>query len=465
MKFLGKAVVILLALTLLAGAVWGVYTWQNGNGKGPAFRTDHVTRGNLIATINATGTLEPEEVIDVGAQVQGQIKKFGVDVTNSNKIIDYNSLVEEGTVLAEIDAALYAADVANARADLNVAKADVLRAQADLDAAKSTLVLTTSIWDRDNKLYQKGGAIAKEDAEKSKNAYETAKAAVPAAEANLEKSKKTVDMKEAILKRAEVNLGYCTIKSPVKGIVIDRRVNTGQTVVASLTAPSLFLIAKDLTHMQVWASVNEADVGNIHPGQPVTFTIDTYPNETFKGTVSKVRLNASMTQNVVTYTVEVSTDNPADKDHPFGKLMPYLTGNLQFKVDERKDVLLVPNAALRWRPKPDMVAPEYRDEYQQSLRRKSVSQEDKAAAGQEKKNANQANLWVEDNGFVRPIKVRVGLTDGVHTEVAELLNKDDKLDKGTPVVTGEAQGRDQASGGESNPFLPKMFGPPKKKDQ
>ena len=154
----------------------------------------------------------------------------------------------------------------------------------------------------------------------------------------------TVSQAEATLKRALQNLSYCTIISPVKGVIIDRRVNIGQTVVASLNAPSLFLLAKDLKRLQVWVSVNEADIGHIKPGQAVTFTVDAFPGEVFSGEVGKVRLNATMTQNVVTYTVEIITDNSN------GKLLPYLTANVTFIVGERKNVLLVPNAALRWTP-------------------------------------------------------------------------------------------------------------------
>ena len=143
---------------------------------------------------------------------------------------------------------------------------------------------------------------------------------------------------------ARTNLGYTTIKSPVRGVIIDRRVNIGQTVVASLNAPSLFLIAKDLRRMQVWASVNEADIGHIRLDMPVRFTVDAYAGETFHGKVTQIRMNATMTQNVVTYTVVVTTDNSN------GKLLPYLTANVQFEMDQRSDVLLVPNAALRWKP-------------------------------------------------------------------------------------------------------------------
>ena len=177
--------------------------------------------------------------------------------------------------------------------------------------------------------------------------YSAAVANCGAAEANVSVVRASIDQAQAALTLAETNLGYTIIKSPVQGVIIDRRVNIGQTVVASLNAPSLFLIAKDLARMQVWASVNEADIGRIRnrPDMPVRFTVDAYPGEMFRGTVDQVRLNATMTQNVVTYTVVVATDNMDLR------LMPYLTANLQFEVEERQNVLQVPAAALRWRPR------------------------------------------------------------------------------------------------------------------
>jgi HlyD family secretion protein len=449
-------VVLLLALVLLGGAGWGIWQWRGGNNTTPPYRTDQIIRGNLVATISATGTIEPEEVIDVGAQIAGQIKKFGVDANNSSKPIDYGSLVEQGTVLAWIDDSLYTPDVATAKADLNLAKAEVLRAQADLETVNSKLNQTSREWERAKRLGP-GKVIAEVEYDTALNAYETARAAVPAALANLEKAKRSVEMKEAILAKAERNLGYCTIRSPVKGVIIDRRVNIGQTVVASLSAPSLFLIAKDLKRLQVWASVNEADIGNIYPGQAVTFTVDTYPNDVFVGQVNKVRLNANMTQNVVTFTVEVSTENPVSKDHPEGKLLPYLTANLQFKVAERKGALLVPNAALRWRPKTEEVAPEFREEYQQSLRRRSVAaqEEDKAGPPVEKKVHNRATLWLEEDGFVRPVRIRTGLTDGFRTEVVAVDTEAVEIKENTVVVTGTTQKAGVPQEGE-NPFVTKM---------
>ena len=195
----------------------------------------------------------------------------------------------------------------------------------------------------------------------SQNDYETFKASFETAASNLEVGKAAVKQAEAGVAqaqrrydRAKANIDYCTINSPVDGVIIDRRVNIGQTVVSGLSAPSLFLIAQDLKKMQLWVAVNEADVGSIHPGQNASFTVDAFPGETFKGSVNKVRLNATMTQNVVTYTVEVDTDNSS------GRLLPYLTANVQFEVRKDPDVLLVPNAALRWYPQPQDVAPDIR---------------------------------------------------------------------------------------------------------
>ena len=304
----------------------------------------------------------------------GQINSFGKDV--AGKTVDYGSVVDEGTVLAQIDDSLYAADVAAAQAALAQAKASqdqanasVVRAKADLGQMKAKLDQAQRDWDRAQKLGA-GEALAQTQYDAYKSAYEVAKANVAVDEAAIVQAasavvqaKAAVAQAEAVLQRAQRNLGYCTIKSPVKGVIIDRRVNIGQTVVSSLSAPSLFLLAKDLKRMQVWVAVNEADIGQIHPGLPVTFTVDAFPGETFRGEVSKIRLNASMTSNVVTYTVEVITDNSN------GRLLPYLTANVKFEIDRRTAVLLVPNAALRWSPQPDQVAPEFRDKLADYQRR------------------------------------------------------------------------------------------------
>src|SRR5690348_9444236 len=192
--------------------------------------------------------------------------------------------------------------------------------------------------------------------------------------AQLEQARSGVQQAQAALDKAKRNRDFCTIKSPVKGVIIDRRVNIGQTVVSSFNAPSLFLIAKDLTRMQIWVGVNEADIGRINPGAPVTFTCDTFPGRQFEGTVGKVRLNATMTQNVVMYTVEVNTENP-DR-----LLLPYLTANVHFVTRLETNVLLVPNAALRWSPSsPAQISPEARS--QNKTDSKDSPAEEKPAKG------------------------------------------------------------------------------------
>jgi HlyD family secretion protein len=235
-----------------------------------------------------------------------------------------------------------------------------------------------------------------------------------------------VEQGKANLRTARINLDYCTIRSPVKGVVIDRRVNIGQTVVSSTAAPSLFLIASDLRRqIQAWVSVNEADVGSIKVGQKVTFTVDAFPGRTFQGRVGQVRLNATMTQNVVTYTIEVDTDN-AD-----GKLLPYLTANAMFETGRRNNVLLVPNEALRWQPGPGLAAPGGRE-------------------GRDRGGAPPATLWVEAGKSVRPLRVNAGLTDGAFTEVA---GRD--LREGLRVITGEGPREAEAGrSDEKNPFAP-----------
>jgi HlyD family secretion protein len=383
-------------------------------------------------------------VVDVGAQIAGKIENFGKDP--NGRMIDYGSPVEEGTVLAHIEDSLYAADVASALALVEQAKANVVRSQADLEQMRAKLNQADKNWKRAQDLGVAKGALSATDYDTYEATYLTAKATVGVGDASVIQAQKGVAQAEAVLKRAQTNLGYCTIKSPVKGVIVDRRVNIGQTVVASLNAPSLFLIAKDLKKMQVWASVNEADIGSIHPGQPVTFTVDAYPNVTFRGEVGKIRLNASMTQNVVTYTVEINTDNSS------GKLLPYLTANVQFEVTRRTGVLMVPTAALRWIPATERVTPDARQEATSQPRRKPSTERGAAPArGPGERVSKHGRVWVQDGEFVRPIAVATGVSDGTNTEV-----QSDALEEGMEVVIGEV-----ARSGPSetkNPFTPQLFG-------
>ncbi|MEW6386972.1 MAG: efflux RND transporter periplasmic adaptor subunit [Thermodesulfobacteriota bacterium] len=436
---LKQRILIALPVVLVLLVILG-YWLQNNQGS-DSFRTVPVTRGDLVASISATGTVEPEEVVDVGAQVAGKIVAFGKD--KQGNPIDYGSQVEPGMVLAQIDDALYAADVSQAKAQLAQAKANVQRAEADLGQLKAKLYQAERDWRRAQKLGP-SDALSQSDYDAALSAYEVAKANVNVGQAAVVQAKDAVAQAEATLRRASQNLDYCTIRSPVKGVIIDRRVNIGQTVVASLSAPSLFLIAKDLTRLEVWAAVNEADIGNIRPGQPVTFTVDAHPGINFQGVVEKIRLNATMTQNVVTYTVQVDTDNSD------GKLIPYLTANLKFMVAEHKDVLLVPNAALRWSPQPGQIAPAVHKGSKKKETHNSAGPGTVAAkAGKEE--WGQGTLWIAQGSQVQPVKVRVGPSDGSLTEVQGA-----ELKAGLQVVVAEApKGADRS--GSASPFTPQLF--------
>jgi len=473
----------ILFLVILGAIVLGVgyYTTQISAQPTISYRTATVTRGDLVATISATGTVEPEEVVDVGAQVVGRIKNLGADPRSPTKTIDYGSVVQEGTVLANIDDAVYKAQEDQARAALLRAKADLLQYQAKLLQAQQEFDRAESL--RPTK------AIADTD-------YDVAMANFKAAKANVAVGEAVISQAEAALRLARTNLDYTVIKSPVQGVIIDRRVNIGQTVVASLNAPSLFLIAKDLRKMQVWASVNEADIGRIREQMPVSFTVDAFPGETFVGRVVQIRLNATMTQNVVTYTVVVATDNSS------GRLKPYLTANLQFEIEHRKDVLMVPNAAMRWKPRAQQVLPEFRDSLATTKSRMGkgkakagesaptspgASSAGKAAASGEsgkveepstgnksargakgpaaggpaaggpaaggaKEREEWGRLWLQAEGtdYVRPISVQFGATDGSSTEV-----RGQELSEGMEVVIGETR-NEQVEESTNN-----LLGPPK----
>ncbi len=443
-------------LVLVVGAVvgGGVYYhhYVTTEAETAPYRTEKVTRGDLHITVSATGTIEPEEVVDIGAQVVGRIKELGKDPRGrtdpkyADKSVDYGSPVEKGMVLAQIDPAIYAAQMQQATATLAQAQANVAQMQAQVEQ-------TQAEWERAQKLNElriptrspTGDANIEQglpikgisDAD-----YVLAEANAKSAEANLKAAKAMVLQAQATLELAKTNLKYTTIESPIGGTIIDRRVNIGQTVVSSLNAPSLFLIARDLRRMQVWASVNEADIARLKPGTKVHFQVDAYPENVFYGTVVQIRLNASMTQNVVTYTVVISVDN-SDL-----KLLPYLTADVKFEVEDRTNVLLVPNSALRFLPTAEQIESEAPDEG-------SESTEDSVARSEQTKNEadeSAGRVWqvVPGTTDVRPIDVRTGLSDGAFTEITG-----GDLHEGDEVVVGGQQ--QVASSDVNNPFSPVRF--------
>jgi HlyD family secretion protein len=383
----------LLLVVLLAAGGGGYWYWNAGQEARYTCTTVPVSRGQLVTSVTATGTLEPEELVDVGAQIAGMVKEIGQDPAGSGRPISHGTQVEAGTVLARLDDVLFKTRVNQARANLQ-------RAQAEREQAEARRRQADRDLDRAGRL-RLGRAISTQEHETTLSNQETARANLAAAVSNVAQAR-------ANLEEAIANLGYTTICSPVRGVVIDRRVNVGQTVVASLNTPSLFLIARDLSRMQIWASVNEADINRIRIGQRARFTVSGLPGDEFVGQVAEIRLNASMVSNVVIYTVTVAVDNSS------GRLLPYQTARVQFEIDRRQDVLLVPNAALRWIPRPEQVVPEARA--------------DLAAGGDDKRDAHGI-VWVVSGDFVRPLRVRLGITDGTRTEISSA-----ELEAGSEVV-------------------------------
>jgi HlyD family secretion protein len=429
-----RAIFTFLVIAAAAGVGYWYWSHTQNVSNVPKWATAKVEKGNIDLTIRSTGTIEPQEVVDVGAQVVGMVKEFGEDKTQPSGQIYWGSKVDEGTVLAHIDDAVYKAQLQLAQANLASARAKVISAQA-------TLKDNAADYERAKITFAKN-AIAQADLDAAEALYETSKSNVDVAVA-------TVAQDQANLDLAQINEDYTTIKSPVKGTIIDRRVNIGQTVVASLSAPSLFLIAQDLKKLQIWASVSEADIGQIHAGQTTTFKVDAFGDREFKGTVSQVRLNATMNQNVVTYTVVVDTDNSDET------LLPYETATLEFDAGRHDNVLMVPNAALQWRPVGSQLA--FVDP---AAKAALAAHHSKSAGGNaspgakktsDKDKLDRGTVWVSDGEMLRPVKVKIGVTDTVNTEITS-----GSLKEGDLVVIGEEHVSVDADATE-NPFAPKFM--------
>jgi len=351
---------LLIAGILILAIIVSAFILLRGNGSKPQFGTEKVSRGDIVMTVTSTGTVNPVTTVLVGTQVSGTIKEI---------YVDFNSAVRKGQLIARIDPSLFDAQV-------NQARANVFSARANLEKAEATLVDAKRTMDRNKELFSKN-LVARSDLDTSETNHETARASVSAAKAQVMQT-------EAALRVAETNLHYTKIVSPVDGIVVSRNVDVGQTVAASFQTPTLFSIAQDLTKMQIDANVDESDIGNITVGQEVEFIVDAYPDMTFKGRVWQVR-NAPITvQNVVTYDVVIQVDNPELK------LKPGMTANVSIIVSVKKDVLKMPNAALRFKPS------------------------EKGAQTAEKKGPG---VWISEKGQLRRISVSTGISDGSYTEV------------------------------------------------
>ncbi len=413
-----KIVIVLLLLSAIGVAVY--FSLANKGDDKVKFKTTAVQKGDVIRTIEATGTVEPEDLVDVGARVSGEIISFGKD--RNGKEIDFGSIVKEGDLMALIDDKIPQTNFQQAKANLKQAKANLEQAKADLLVKEAAMRKAKRDWDR-AKVLGVSEALSQATYDDYLSSWEQAVAAVESSKAKILAAEASISYSEASLATAQRNLEYCVIKAPVDGVVISREVNVGQTVVSSMNASSLFLLAKDLKQMEVWASVNEADIANIKVGQRVDFTVDARAREKFVGTVGKIRLNATMSQNVVTYVVEVVVDNSD------GRLLPYLTANLNFEVERVNNTIFVPNSALRWRPTQEQV----------------VKDIDIASLPRGRR------VWVESaNGKVRPIDVKVLLNNDTVSAVSS-----NELKEGDNIVIG-MESELKKSAGNANPFMPKM---------
>ncbi len=365
-----KAILGTLFVVVIGGLVGAHYYWRGGFADQPNFRTLTVTRGDLCIDVQANGTVEPVEIVDVGAQIVGSVKSFGPDLDKPGKTIDYRSRIKAGAVLAELD------DLPH-RAELDKARATLKLAEAELDHYRAREKQTERDFHRAEQLRDTESAAQ----------FKNAKAEMEIAKADLAMSEAKVEQTKITVKQAEINLGYATIRSPVDGVVIDRRVNIGQTVVAGLNTPTLFLLATDLRQMQVWCAVNEADIGDIRVGQKATFTVDAFRDRTFSGQVSQIRLNAGLQQNVVTYGVIVVVDN-SDL-----KLLPYMTAKVKFAVARRPNVILVPTQALRWQPLWGEISPAARAKLKQPVAAANRSEEEGSVDAEPKVDLGSPTVW------------------------------------------------------------------------
>ncbi len=313
---------LLLGLTLAAAGAWWYYSSAAPEFV-PEIRSVEVTRGDIVESVAATGALEAVTTVQIGSQVSGIIQALDAD---------FNSIVRDGDVIARLDPSLFETQIEQARANLLRAEADVERLRVAVDDARTQ--------------HQRSVELAAQELI-SQTELETAEVNVRSATAQLRSADAQVTQARASLNQNEVNLEHTVIRAPIDGIVISRLVDVGQTVAASLQAPELFVIAADLTEMRVIANVDESDVGRIRPEQRVSFVVDAYPDETFAGTVSQIRLEPIVQQNVVTYATVIDAPNPDLK------LKPGMTATATIEIARRDDVVRVPNAALRFRPTPD----------------------------------------------------------------------------------------------------------------
>ncbi|HSI37794.1 MAG TPA: efflux RND transporter periplasmic adaptor subunit [Methylotenera sp.] len=395
-----KKIIIALILIALAGAAYYYYRVLNQSKPEDLYRLDEVTQGDIEQTVSANGTLNPVTLVSVGTQISGIVKKL---------YVDFNDEVKKGQVLLELDDSL-------SRAQIQQSQASVRNAQASVDLAKANEARLRELYNQE--------FVSKQELDTAVQALRSAKA--------------QLDSARGVERRDQTNLNFTIIRSPVSGIVVNRVVDVGQTVAASFQTPTLIQIAQDLSKMQIDTSFAEADIGNIKVGQKAKFNVDAYPNRNFEGVVKQVRLNATNTSNVVTYDVVVSVDN-ADQ-----ALLPVMTAYVNIAVAHREQVLLVPNAALRYKPKLE-------DNGKTNGGQDKGNNKNRDRKKNRSENLATGKVYVLKDGKPSLVRVRVGITDGRNTEI---ISKD--LSVGTKIIVGETQANGQSQGSGSM-RAPRMF--------
>jgi HlyD family secretion protein len=458
-----KVIWIIIALVVVAGAILGLTVFRNGKGDKVEYRTEAVSRGDIEALVVTSGTLNPLETVDIGAQVSGKIIELSAD---------FNSVVTKGQIVAELDQEPLRLKIQQNEANYQSRVAALDRSKVSLETAKKNLERAQSLYAKD--------LISLEEMDAAEANYLNAKSDIVSSEASLAQAKSTLDL-------SRVDLSYAVIKSPVDGVVIKRNVNIGQTLQSSYQAPVLFQVATDLTKMKVECSVDESDIGKVKEGQNVRFTVEAYPNENFNGIVQQVRFSPETVQNVVTYTTIVNVENPGKK------LLPGMTATVSIIVGEAKNVLRVPNGALRFTPN---LTPADLEKMQQEMRDKLMAlrqgqggqpgaaapggtapaagaarpqgqggamnfQRQGGGEGQAGRTRQQApRIWLLDvDKKLVPVMVRTGVSDTSYTEIVRAIGAELKEGDVTVIGTLTASGQSSSSNQRMGQMM-FMGGPP-----
>ncbi|OGC83231.1 MAG: hypothetical protein A2W07_09545 [candidate division Zixibacteria bacterium RBG_16_43_9] len=407
-----KKVFILIPVLVLIILFFFLFFRGSGKKTEAKYTTAEVQKGDISIMVTATGAVQAVTTVQVGSQVSGTISAL---------YADFNDKVKKGQVLAQLDPTFL--------------KAQVAQAQADLERSRASAELSKKEYERTQSLFQQN-MVSVSDRDVAQTNYELAQADVKSSQANLD--------------RVKTNLDYATITSPIDGVVISRNVDVGQTVAASLQAPTLFTIAQDLTKMQVDASIDEADIGKIKEGQEVLFTVDAYPDQSFKGSVSQIRLSPQVVQNVVSYDVIIEVSNPNLL------LKPGMTANVTVLVDEREGILKVPSGALRFRPSTEgkQSFSEMKGGAQMPQAPHSPDSSSTRTNSTGFRKTGKSLLWIlSPQGKPEPVPVQIGISDGAFTQIIS-----DNFKEGDKVIIGQKGVEPSSNNQQVNPFAPRFPG-------